>query len=309
MVGFGGGAVIATIALIFLYLLWVVVPIAKAPAIVELESRQVFSSASGTHDLCALGAHDRLDSIYALRCGNSVVFVHPFERDGVETRTFGGAPVQTARRVFGAEHTYAVLDAEGELRFIRLGASAGDGNGEASVRPTVKRLFSHNPWPFGDVRDFDASWQGPHLRIARLGRDGTIELIEYEVSDEALTPEEVGRESFNPDSPIEWLRIGPRGALIYALGEAGRLHLFQVRRRTGISHLGSWPLVSETAALSVLWSLFVAHRRQSRPPHAMDARSRARQCAHACHPRLSIASASDASGDGGPPQGGLGPRC
>jgi len=83
LAGMGGGGVIAIITLIFGYLLFVAAPAFKTPSVTELDIIDAQAAA-------ALPANPA-----------------------------SHAPLQTRRHVFGADDTYALLDADGYLNFFR----------------------------------------------------------------------------------------------------------------------------------------------------------------------------------------------
>ena len=257
LVGFGGAAVITTIALIFFYLLWVAAPMLKSPAITELAPAEVLVSrpeAPGERALRALGIDDRVEYIFVLSGDNRVRFLRPQDAIPGVTHVLGDAPLEIARRVFQAEDTYALLDKKGDLRFVRLHARTSYEGAAPEVSPTSERLFGDDPLHLGEARDFDAYWRQGDLYIVRLTVDGAIELIEFEAVEEDDPPLEVRRQvaEVGSEDTLEMVRIGPRGRLVYALDSAAGMHVLRALGGSGMTHLGVWPLVSEGVEVNAL---------------------------------------------------------
>ena len=269
MVGIGGAAVIATIALIFFYLLWVVAPIMKTPAIIPLGSVEMTPFASeatpersvDANDIRALEIHGRPESIFAFTRDNRLHRLEPGDLLVEAPQILGELPIDIARRVYQADHAepaYALLDTAGDLRFLRLSARAELERQASGAAASGISLFGSEPVRLGEIRDFDAFWQQDRLFVVSLTGDGLIELVEFDAGDLDIPLEEIGRWVVAPEvaqeveNTFEMLRLGPRAQIVYALDGEARMHVFQAIRGGGMRHVGAWPLVADGAEVSAL---------------------------------------------------------
>ena len=220
LVGIGGAGVIATVALIFAYLLLVVAPAFKVPSVTELDE-----------------AEDRAAAAFPA----------------------SEALLATHRRVFGADDTYVELDADGDLRFFRFKPPRGGETGALRAEPRFAgSLVQLGDAVDFDVYWEADRLKVVLLKDAGAAIE-LIEFDAINASDAGLPLEELARTTFASEADqgtmraaFEIVRIGPRGMLLYALDARGLLHLIDVKRTGGLQHAGAWPLVPESSDVSAI---------------------------------------------------------
>ena len=88
IVGLGGAAAIAAIALIFFYLVWVAAPLLGSASIDRLSSIRLPSPT-----VLALGVDDGLESLYSIDAEGSIHFVVPETGEHLRSERLGSGPL------------------------------------------------------------------------------------------------------------------------------------------------------------------------------------------------------------------------
>ena len=216
IVGFGGAAVIAAIALIFFYLVWVAAPLLGGASIDKLASVTLPSST-----VLALGVDDGLESLYSIDAEGSIHFVVPATGALIGSEILGSGPLSAIRLVHPTRDTYALVGDDGRMRFVRVRSRVRFSDHERHLEQVVEPLFEGRPLTLAGATVFDAHLEAGGLRVAVLNADGGIDLFSFDDADEtqALARARQGR----IDAPHAVARVdfGPRGTVLYATGRDG----------------------------------------------------------------------------------------
>ena len=254
VVGFGGAVIISTIALIFLYLLWVVAPIFKKP---ELEALPPIPAPEP--GVLAFGASPSLEVMYFIGKESGLVFAEPGSGNVRTSHSLVGGGLTEARLVYPTQDTFALLDDHGALRFLRIEFRVRFDGDERRLEALGEPLFEAAEWHLGQVRDFDVYREADQLRLVSLAVDGTIQLREFLDVDDGFALRPGPSVSIEPDFRASRVRFGPRGQWIFAFGRDGRVNLFQASRLSSVTSVYSGSLLAEGERIFALEPLLGRH--------------------------------------------------
>ena len=222
VVGFGGGAVIVAIALIFFYLLWVVAPI-FAPASIDAPVRMALSpQPSRLVDISENG-----DALFRVAANGYLEFYDA--QNGAPLATFGiDRPVVDARRIYPNVDLYSIEDEVGGLWIAQTRYVVGFAEGVRSLTPRLEFPFGTAPLalPAGTTT-YDSQFSDGVLTIAAV-HNQQLRLVQYkgvEFGNPLRRPQQV---EVPLSRSFEHVWLGPRAQWLYLLGDDGGVQVIGI---------------------------------------------------------------------------------
>ena len=228
IVAAGGAAVIAAIALMFLHLLWVVLPIlaparvapaadgplAEVPPLPAAQTKLLALNDTGETALRIDGTGRA--AFFDLRSGKVLLSA---QLPGTVFR---------AKPAFPQANAYALLHGDGRLRFIETRVGVAFDGDARRLAPSLEFPYGEEAIAIGQVEDFDlffgreilvASLTGERIVLRRFPRPAPgLGLGRPQLATLAAPP------------AARRLMVGPRGDWLYLLGSDGAATLFDLRR-------------------------------------------------------------------------------
>ena len=245
VVALGGGAVIAAIALIFFYLLWVVMPIFGRA---DIETGDVYELDLSTPVYLDVNESDEIG--LAFGADGDVLFWDL--ADGAAKTTYAlDRSVRDIKPVYPRSAAYAVLSTDGELNLFEATYPISFRGDERSIGAGLAPLYSDEWLELGTVNDFDVHLAGSTLRIAYLsGRTLTLDM--YRDAEPDFELEFPRSRSIELDKAYDRLIFGPRGQWLYLLTDAGDVAIYEVTRAGRLNPLHQRQLAQETIRLTAV---------------------------------------------------------
>ena len=228
----GGLGVIFAVLLIFFYLLWVVLPMFRAPS---MEAQQAYAIPNDSGDQSLLYSMEEQGEI-ALRVSQDgrLRFFAVSDgqlRDSIELPQ----PVRAATHVSKAQNRLAVLDEQGQVLILqhkyRLEFHQ---DGERTITPSV--LFPYGqegialaPGDLLSVREDDdelsmAAAQAEKIHLSRFEKTSSF-------FDDSISLEELGRISLTLPQTVDAMLMDPLQEWLYVANfESGSLYFYDLRR-------------------------------------------------------------------------------
>lgn len=253
LVGLGGAAVIGAIALIFFYLIWVVAPI-FAGAHVEQQGQISLPA-----DVVLLDTDENSEIGVAIAYDGSVRFLSLPDGHVMGTASTGTTSIVTAQRVYPTNNLYAVLDENGDLRFVEAAFPVTFDDDARRVVPAVLAPFDdrEDPVALGHPRSFDVFRANFSVSIATV-EDDTLALLNFNDAEEGYPLEFPQRAELRLTQAYQRVVFGPRGQWLYLLGSDGSVSLIE-RVGTELKEIYAGRLVPEGARLTALEPLLGRH--------------------------------------------------
>lgn len=243
VVALGGGAVIAAIALIFFYLLWVVMPIFSGASIEPGETYQIDLSNPVFLDV------NESDEI-GLAIGSEGDVVFWTLSDGQEKQRLElERSIRQVKPVYPSSATYAVLDDAGELNIFIATYPISFAVDVRSIGSELDYMFGDQWLEIGAVDDFDVHLAGSTLSLAYLSGQ-TLTLERYQDAEPEFDLEFPRIREIELDKAYQRIIFGPRGQWLYLLDEAGNVALYEVTRAGRLNPLHQRQLVPESTRLT-----------------------------------------------------------
>ena len=266
VVAMGGAAAIGAIALIFVYLLWVVAPILGGASVedgVEFslsDEQPLFLEANETGEI----------GLRFSQAGNALFFSL---RDG---KAILESPVATSlrsvKRVYPHSTMYAALDGDNQLRLFEASYPVSFEGERRVVTPALTPVFSDEPVVVeeiagpGELRDFDIAYQDFEVLFAALSGN-TLHIAQFRDAESGY-PLEFPREGeVALEREYERVLFGPRATWVYLIAADGTVEIFDLRRPTSPKQIYLGQLVPDGQAMTALepllgrYSLLVADDR------------------------------------------------
>ncbi|MFW6093902.1 MAG: ABC transporter permease subunit [Pseudomonadota bacterium] len=259
-VGLGGAAVIAAIALIFFYLLWVVAPV-FAPA--DIDPGRDYDLAP-TQPLL-IGTNDTNEIGLRIGAAGALTF---FDLESGRTRGEHdlGRTLQQARPVAGNEGLYAVLDEAGRMTFLETRYTVSYREEARHLEPAAEPAFGDAWIDLGEVSQFDVHHARFEMLIAGLsGR--TLTLQHYREAEPGFPLEMPRRRRIDLERDYDHVYFGPRGRWLYLVSDGGAVNVLDLARPTAPNELFVGRVspegvkLSDVAPLLGRYSLLVADER------------------------------------------------
>jgi len=214
VVAVGGAAVVAAIAMIFVYLVWVVAPV-FAPATIGKPVSYPWTPATPR----LLASNDSPDRVVRIAADGRVAFLDLKSGRAAPALELE-RPIRLAHAVSGTEGLYAVLSDAGALAFLQVDYPMSFEDASRRLGGTAELAFEGAWLDLGAVTDFDAMLEDGSLTVASLtDRQVTVRRFEDAEPDLVLAAAGVSTRSLDDDYQRIWL--GPRGDSAYVVSLAG----------------------------------------------------------------------------------------
>ncbi len=243
VVGLGGAAVIAAIALIFFYLLWVVAPVFvpadvdRGPGFDLPAAQALLVEANDTGDVGLRISADGEASFFDLESGAPL--------GGLSL----GRPLARAQPVADQTGLYALLDTDGNLTFIQASFPVSFRDDARVVSPKLEYVFEEEWVELGDAERFDSHYGGTELLVAGLaGR--TLTIAHYREAEPGFALEFPRDRELRLDRAYDYVYFGPRGQWLYLVAESGAVEVLDLRRPTAPSQIYLGRLVPQGSTIA-----------------------------------------------------------
>ena len=271
LVAFGGWSVLAAIALIFVFLLWVVAPI-FAPVSVE----RLPGVDTGNIDPLVVSTNDSFDVASLITRDGELVFLDIASAAGapVGNRRFAltDVPVKAVKPVYPSGNSFALLTADDRLHFHRIVHEPRFTANSRVVASRFEALFDASPLPLDSFVDnevvaHDAYRDADVLQVAVLDDTGQTVLLEFRGTDDARPLPDVRIHRLEPADDARDIVFGPGGRWLYRFSGNGSYRLTDIARPEFPVEHGTGQLVGEAGRLTALemllgrYSVLVADER------------------------------------------------
>ena len=262
VVALGGGAVIAAIALIFIYLLWVVAPIFGGAGIQEGE---VFQLEVDDAALVDVNESNEIGLVFN-RSGEALFW--DLSSGAIEGRMNLDRSLVAVKPVFPSTARYAVLDDRGELNILEAAYPISFDGDDRRIGTTLDYLFSDLWVELGPVSDFDVHYANATLTVATLD-DRTLTILRFRDAEPDFDLELPRTRDIELDQSYDRVIMGPRGQWLYLTDGDGSIGIMEITRSGGINPLNRRQIVGDGQTLMALepllgrYSLLAADDQQS----------------------------------------------
>jgi len=257
IVGLGGAAVIAAIAMIFFYLLWVVAPIFAGA---EIEPGDRYALGDATPLL--VEANDNGEVGLRVTADGQAAF---FDTDdgSVRERIDLGRKLTRAQAL--ADHTglYALLDGNGAMSVIETTFPISFEGDERSITPKLDFAFEEHWLDLGDPHDFDVHYANFEVTVASI-EQRTLRLQHFRDAEPGFALEFPQRGEYELRRDYDRVYFGARGRWLYLIAMNGAVEVLDVVRPTAPTELFRGRLapagteLTDVAPLLGRYSLLVA---------------------------------------------------
>lgn len=261
LVGLGGAAVIAAIALIFFYLLWVVAPLFQS-ATVDAAAQ----IAGPSEPPLLLDVDDNSEIGLEIGANGVARFFSLTDGLDIDTFTLTEEPVTQVVRAHGGNNRYVLRTQSGLLFIDTRYAVSFDGN-QRRVSPQVDYPFGHTPLAVGDLGSFEVYRTDETVTIAGLRANNQLVLIQFDDAPAGLPLEFGTTNEVSLENAFSRVVFGPRGDWLYLIDRTGTIEVFDIGVQQAPRPVFRGQLVPERAKLLAVepligrYSLLVADDR------------------------------------------------
>lgn len=245
VVALGGGAVIAAIALIFFYLLWVVMPIFGGA---EIEAGQVYELDTRAPVYLDVNESDEIGLAFD---ATGEVRFWDLEAGTTRHQLSLEQTVRTVKAIYPRSASYAVLTEGGELNLLEARYPISFDGDIRSIGSDLAYIFSDQWLELGEVSDFDVHLANSTLSIAYLNGQ-TLTLDRYRDAEPDFDLEFPRARKIELDRTYDRVVFGPRAQWLYLLTNSGDVAIYEVTRSGRLNPLHQRQLVQETTRLTAL---------------------------------------------------------
>ncbi len=260
----GGFGVIGAILLLFGYLVWVTIPLFLPASISPSKTLPLDTSSALFADV-----NDTAEWLFLVDAQRGALFVGlasgaSFPAGKANAASEGA--VVAAKALSGTLQRYALLDADGGLRFYQARYPISFVDGERRIEARLDSLFEGDALGGIDGRVFDTYFDGERLLVAHVAESGdtrTLSLRRYADADPGFSLEPPQQVSLSLQQPLRDLLFGPQGRWLYGLTDTvsgdAELIVWSVSRtaielqsRTEVSvssHAGIMPLAGRQSII------------------------------------------------------------
>jgi phosphate transport system permease protein len=263
VVSLGGAAAIGAIALIFVYLLWVVAPI-MAGASVEEGSRLALSREQSLF----LESNESGEIGLRFSAQGKALFFTLDDGTSISESTLAQS-LHRVKRVYPQSTMYAVLDGNRNLGIFEATYPVSFDGDQRSVQPTLTHIFGAE-WlaltdrtDLGELRDFDVAYQDFDMVVATLHQN-TLSISHFRDSEPGYPLEYPRQGNIRLERDYERVLFGPRATWVYLLASDGTVEIFDLKRKTSPKQIYLGKLVPDGRLITALepllgrYSLLVA---------------------------------------------------
>ena len=257
----GGAAVIAAIALIFIYLLWVVAPIFAGATIEQGRSYQLSAA-----DPAFLEVNESSELLFRISTDGQIEFMDLATGEIVNTEKIADS-VKLVRRVEPHGTIYAVLDQANELQLYESIYPISFDQDVRSIDTRFDPVFGENPIELGNVDDFDVVFEDYQVTIGVL--DGQfLSIRQYRDAEPGFELEFPRITEVALDRSFDRVIFGPQLAWVYLVSFDGSVEIYDLSQIRSPKMLYRGRLVAEDQQLSAIaplqgrFSLLAADKNQ-----------------------------------------------
>ena len=259
-VAFGGGTVMVTIALIFLYLLWVVAPIFAGASIEPRQSLPIPPAETVWFDSNETG-----ELLFRIERGGQATFFDTTSGTAVNTTRLPGA-VRTVLDLPGSTPRHLVTLADGTGWVLEPRYRVRFRGNQRSLEASLHFPYTRTPLAIGlpeQASRLDGWQDGNSLTLAVLN-PGRLSVQLYSGLDSGFAPAQPRTIAISVDPSFDRVFLGPRGGWITLLAQDGRALVVALRAKRRLEVLTETqllpPNVEMTAATTLLgrYSLLIA---------------------------------------------------
>ena len=245
VVALGGGTVIAAIALIFFYLLWIVMPIFQRASI---ESGTVYDLPVSSPVFLDVNESDEIGLAFG-RAGDVVFW--DLAQSAVRHELNLQRSIRQIKPVYPRSATYAVLDELGGLNIFQARYPVSFAGDVRSIGSDLAYLFSDQWLELGKVDDFDVHLAGGTLSVAYLNGK-LLTLDRYRDAEPDFELDFPRTREIDLDKSYDRVIFGPRGRWLYLLDDAGSVAIYEVTRAGRLNPLHQRQLAEESIRLTAV---------------------------------------------------------
>lgn len=245
VVALGGGAVIAAIALIFFYLLWVIAPIFRGA---DIEPGASF--ALDLSEPLLLDVSESGEIGLAFDASGRALF-WDLASGTVKNEVSFDKGIRRVKPVYPGGAAYAVLDEAGSLNLFESLYPVSFRGDERSVAAELEPLFSPEWIELEELDDYDVHFVGTTLTIASLKRK-SLTITRFRDAEPGFDLELPRVREVTLEKPFDRVVFGPRGEWLYLIADDGALAIFEVTRSGSVAPLYQRELVRESSKLAAI---------------------------------------------------------
>ncbi|MAT85067.1 MAG: phosphate ABC transporter permease [Gammaproteobacteria bacterium] len=243
VVALGGAAVIAAIALIFFYLLWVVAPI-FAGADIEPGVRYQLDEATPL----LVEANDSEEIGLRIDAGGTATF---FEIDGgaVRSRVDLGRPLTRVQALADQTGIYALVDDAGEMTIVQATYPVSFDDDRRVITPNLDYVYEDVWFEVGEADAFDVHSGNFEVLVASIsGRTLTVQ--QFQDAEPGFALEFPRRGRYQLRRSYDRVFFGPRGRWAYAVSLGGAVEVVDLARPNRPTDMFAGRLVPEGERLN-----------------------------------------------------------
>ena len=239
--GLGGIAVIAAIALIMCYFVWVIIPM-FVPASIKLSQ----SVELPTNEVLHVAADDRFEILTFINTDGSIEFRDSSNFEIVDKEQALPDSIAVVKPLYPIANVFAVRTTADELLFLQITHRVRFDGDERRIENKAELLFDASTIDLTGVVDFDVYRSETKLRVVTLNSDGRLSLEEFRDVDDYFELEQsstLAIESWDRDPTQVQVMLGPRGRWLYEFDTASgdyRLSNVASIRRHAVEDTGSF---------------------------------------------------------------------
>lgn len=229
-VGVGGAAVIGAITLIFAYLLWVVAPILLPAEIETPTDYRIVERPTALVDVSENG-----EAMVRISETGIVEFFSVADGSGIAAFDLGRTIVK-AKRLSPLVDTYALLDDNNNLLFVKTDYIIDFDNGQRRLSPKLSFPFSNRSIPLGPLDNFDAQLADDDLVIATVS--GTqVSLTRFKNVEIGYRLGGSAQVTLASTVQAQEVFLGPRNQWIYLLSKSGEIDVLGIKSLQRVSRI------------------------------------------------------------------------
>ena len=248
LVAFGGAAVIGTITLIFVYLLWVVAPMFSAAQIGSGTSHPLTPGDSALIDI-----NQSSELLLRVVTDGRAEFID-LNSGSVSNSLQFATPILRAKRVAPESNLYAFVDSNNRLGVYRASYPISFINGRRHIDSQLSNEFADDWVALGEFDDYDVYLQGYQLTVATLaGRQ--LVLREYPDAERGfpLNPPVVRRITL--DENYSRVILSSQLSWLYLVADNGDVSVLDLRTSRSPREIFSGNLASPGTTLTAVTPL------------------------------------------------------
>jgi len=243
IVAVGGAAVIAAIALIFIYLLWVVAPIFGSAHVEQGRTYQLPPA-----ETAFLEVNESTELLFRISTAGQIEFMRLATGEVVNTEQIADS-VKMVRRVEPHGTVYALLDNSNQLQIFEATYPISFSNDERSIDTRFHPLFGEDPIDLGDPDDFDVVFEDFTVTVGII--DGqSLAIRQYPDAEAGFELEFPRITEVELDRSYDRVFFGPRLAWVYLVSFDGTIEIFDLSNIRSPKQLYRGRLVAEGERLT-----------------------------------------------------------